>query len=272
VAEFSDPLSRNVQGERRSARIGDDAIAAELLAGLAAEGVEVPADTTMFELCELLAYALASELHFTNTNQLEFMLSYCPPALRSKVRDKARLMPQPTLPPAFYELADVDDHDLSPECVNIGYFGAFYANRGIGEVLDAIESLDPAEQSQVRLHVFTGDPAALASAVADRPSAARLTIAGYRPYLEFLALAGRMDALLVNDAATAGSAHDVNPYLPSKYSDYRGAGAPVWGHLEDGSPLSHERLAYVSQVGDVDSVRDVLRALVAALPSARRTG
>jgi hypothetical protein len=264
AAEFSDPLSRNVKGERRTGRIDDDPTAKELLAGLADAGVAVPEDVTLFELCELLAYALATELHFTNPNQLEFMLSYCPPELQATVRAKARVMPQPTLPQQFYEMADVSDHPLSTERVNIGYFGAFYVNRGIGEVLDAIDALSASERDRLLLHVFTSDPEALVDSVAGRPAAGSLTIEGYRPYLAFLALAGRMDALLVNDAATSGSAHSVNPYLPSKYSDYRGAGTKVWGHVEPGSPLSHEDLDLVSRVGDVESVSNVLRSLLSA--------
>jgi hypothetical protein len=271
AAEFSDPLSRNVKGERRKGPITDGPLAQELLRGLEKAGVPAPKDITMFELCELLAYALASELHFTNPNQLEYMLSYCPPELQETVRTKARVMPQPTLPQQFYEMADVSDHPLSTERVNIGYFGAFYVNRGIGEVLDAIDDLSQSERDRILLHVFTSDPKALADSVTGRPAAEALTIEGYRPYLAFLALAGRMDALLVNDAATSG-AHSVNPYLPSKYSDYRGAGTRVWGHVEPGSPLSQEKLDLVSRVGDVDSVGDVLRSLLGAQQPVRRTG
>jgi hypothetical protein len=260
-----------VEGGRRTGAIDDDAIAKELLVGLTDAGVAVPEDLTLFELCELLAYALARELHFTNTNQLEFMLSYCPPELQATVRAKARLMPQPTLPQQFYDIADVSDHPLSRDRVNIGYFGAFYVNRGIGEVVDAIDALSPSERDRILLHVFTSDPQALVDSVAGRPAASALTIEGYRPYLAFLALSRRMDALLVNDAATSGSAHSVNPYLPSKYSDYRGAGTRVWGHVEPGSPLSYEKLDLVSRVGDVDSVSAVLRALLATQASARRT-
>jgi poly(ribitol-phosphate) beta-N-acetylglucosaminyltransferase len=271
AAEFSDPLSRNVKGERRAGVIDGGEIANELIGGLTDAGVAVPEDVTLFELCELLAYALASELHFTNPNQLEFMLSYCPPELQLTVRAKAKVMPQPTLPSQFYEMADVSDHPLSTERVNIGYFGAFYVNRGIGEVLDAIDELSPNDRDRILLHVFTSDPQALVDSVAGRPAATALTIEGYRPFLTFLALSGRMDALLVNDAVTSGSAHSVNPYLPSKYSDYRGAGTRVWGHIEPGSPLSHEDLDLVSRVGDIDSVSEVLRALLATQHSARRT-
>ena len=271
AAEFSDPLSRTVKGERRTGPIGAGSIARELRTGLARAGVKVPEDVTLFELCELLPYALASELHFTNPNQLEYMLSYCPPELQETMRAKARVMPQPTLPQQFYEMADVSDHPLSTDRVNIGYFGAFYVNRGIGEVLDAIDNLSASERDRILLHVFTSDPTALVDSVAGRPAATAVTIEGYRPYLAFLALARRMDALLVNDAATSG-AHEINPYLPSKYSDYRGADTKVWGHIEPGSPLSHEELDLVSRVGDVDSVSDVLRSLLAAQYPARQTG
>jgi hypothetical protein len=66
----------------------------------------------------------------------------------------------------------------------------------------------------------------------------------------------------VNDAVTDPAIR--NPFLPSKWSDYRGSGTPVWGLLEEGSPLSAEPVTHASPVGDVHAAHKVLIDLIEA--------
>ena len=54
----------------------------------------------------------------------------------------------------------------------------------------------------------------------------------------------------------------MNPYLPSKWSDYAGAGVDVWAVVEPGSILSTMPTAYRSVVGDASAAADVLRRIV----------
>ena len=56
------------------------------------------------------------------------------------------------------------------------------------------------------------------------------------PYLDFLSVSNNFDCLIVNDAQTKGFKW-VNPYLPSKLSDYRGSNAAIWALFEEGSEL-----------------------------------
>lgn len=256
-AEFSDPVSRDVHGELRTGKVKDDDVSRRLRAALPAD---FPGDElTLFQWCEQIAYHLADELVFTNPHQLQVMLEDCPPALRELVRSKAVVDPQPALPRRFYELAPVESvRDGSRTC--IAYFGAFYATRGLGEVFAALEQLTPAQRDGLRLDVYTSSTDTVEEAVAGKPWADVVRAHPYRPYLEFLALTAQYDALLVNDAETTGT-HAVNPYLPSKYSDYRGSQRPVWGHVEPGSVLDGEDLQYRSAVGDVASARAVLEQL-----------
>jgi hypothetical protein len=97
--------------------------------------------------------------------------------------------------------------------------------------------------------------------MAERGLSDVVVAAPYVPYLEFLNLTTRMDVLLVNDARTRGI-HETNPYLPSKWSDYRGSGTDVWAVVEPGSVLSTQDVAYRSELGDVDDAVRVLRAIV----------
>ncbi|WP_286217272.1 hypothetical protein [Paraoerskovia sediminicola] len=83
------------------------------------------------------------------------------------------------------------------------------------------------------------------------------------PHHEYLALARRMDWLVVTDATTHGT-FSRNPYLPSKYADYRGAGAKIWGIVEPGSVLSTESLDATSLIGDAAGARRALDLVVGA--------
>jgi len=67
-----------------------------------------------------------------------------------------------------------------------------------------------------------------------------------------------MYVLLVADADSASSGHRLNPYLPSKLSDYRGTGRPIWALCESGSVLSRSNIEYLSGGNDVKQAIDIL--------------
>ncbi|MCP2327378.1 hypothetical protein HDA40_005885 [Hamadaea flava] len=263
-AEFSDPLSRDVNGAERGERVGRTAFARALLKRLRAQGLPMPRGRNAFAWCEHLAYVLADELVFTNAYQLDYMLGYCPdPRTVALVRRKAVIRPQPTLPDAFYRMV-AWPYPLAADRVHIGYFGNFYANRGIDDVLRAMAEADDAQSRRIVLHVFTKNPDEVARRARALDLADRVHANAYLPYLAFLNLAVRLDCLLVNDADTVQTHGAVNPYLPSKWADYAGSGRPVWGLVSPGSALSEQSLMYRSPLGDAAAARAVLTRIAAA--------
>ncbi|SDT21858.1 glycosyltransferase [Actinopolymorpha singaporensis] len=268
TAEFSDPAARDVQGKPRVSPLGDSDLLARAAERIRTLGLPVLESDNVLDWCEYLAYALADRLVFTNPNQLDYMLSYAPvPQIAATAREKAVISPHPTLPPAFYAMAD-QAYSLEPGIAHVGYFGNFYATRGLGDVLTALAELEPATRERLRLHVFTGKADALRAHVAELGIAELVRINQYVRYLAFLNLASKFDCLVVNDALTSDT-HARNPYLPSKWSDYAGSGRPVWGLVEDGSPMSTRPLDHLSPVGDVAAAQDVLRKLAAAASESR---
>lgn len=262
IAEFSDPLSHNVENKPRSGRRGNDDLSAELDAGLAASGHPAPTDATLLPWIEHLAFALADEIVFTNEHQQRTMLDHiADDGLRERVRERSVISAHPTLPPEFYQMAPVD-YPLEQGRTHVAYFGAFYATRGLTEVTDAIKALDSATRRRLKLHVFTKDPEQLAAELAAAGLADTVVANPYVPYLEFLNLTTLFDCLLVNDARTADT-HPVNPYLPSKVSDYRGSGRPIWAIIEPGSILSGMETEFRSELGDVEGAVRVLSELTA---------
>lgn len=259
-AEFSDPLSHDAAGRPRNGEIVRDQMFEVFRRAVAGRGYALPRERSLFVWCEFLTYVLADELIFTNDHQLNYMLKKIPdPKLRREVVRKAVVRAHPTPPLRSYSLIK-SDYNLSPTVLNIGYFGNFYENRSLHEVLTALVNSPADVRRQTRLHVFTTNPESLSLKIKSLGLTDSVVAQGYRPYLEFLNLTTRFDALLVNDVERTGDL-GINPFLPSKYSDYLGSGRPIWGLLDEGSALSGKTLAYRSTAGNAVSALAALRRI-----------
>lgn len=263
LAEFSDPMVLNPYGERRVSQADDDSLWRLLSGAVTAAGFQPPADRNVPDLTELVAYALADEILFTNRNQMEFMLAGVDPAVAERVRERAHCEHHPVPEPALYQVAH-RAYDLEPGRVNVAYFGAFYATRGLTEVVDALTSLAQEDRDRIAFHVFTGDPDTLREQVAALGLGDVIRVNGHVPYLECLNLTTRMDVLLINDARTRQH-YDLNPYLPSKWSDYSGSGTPIWALVEKGSIVDGMEVAHRTDLGDAAGVRAVFEKLAAGV-------
>lgn len=279
TAEFSDPLSRTVEGSVRLGSYQDDELTSELLHGARqASGISLPAPTSLFELAEVLPFALADELVFTNRHQLEYMVDYwASTALADIVRSKATISPHPVPPPDFYRLVEAEPLPASGR-IRLAYFGSFYANRSLGDVFTAITRQPLDIRRNLAFDIYTSDRSALRRAISEMNLFDVVTILDPVPYLTFLNLTTDYDVLVVNDTSTAGS-HANNPYLPSKWSDYRGSGSSIWALVEEGSTMSLLDAEFSSRAGNVDDAAATLRAIAdarrderASIPSALLTG
>jgi poly(ribitol-phosphate) beta-N-acetylglucosaminyltransferase len=260
IAEFSDPLSRGIDAKiRPSGRVKASKFVKKVQKAIRSLGLPEPSLDNAMVWTEYVTLALADTLVFTNQNQFEHILESHPELSDGPVLRKAIISPHPSLPLHLYGLVQ-SPYELDSSLVNIGYFGAFYRTRGIGEVLEALRSLG-ADGAALRLHVFTGEVDAVKVAAEQLGVVDKVVVSPYRPFLEFLNLSMRFDCLLVNDASTS-STHRRNPFLPSKWSDYRASGAKVWGIVERGSPLSQHRLDFVSTLGDPAEAEEVLRTIL----------
>lgn len=261
-AEFSDPILFDSRGERRHSSITEGDMLDRLRAALRAAEVEAPDSDNLFEWIERLVYGLADELLFTNSNQLEYMLGYLGDRrIERTIRARATIESHPTLPRDFYAKVP-SSFEFDPTKVNIGYFGVFYKVRGVGDILEAMSSLAVTDRNTFAVHIFTDKPEATAETVESYGLSDVVHVRPYVSYLEFLNLTTKLDWLLVCDARTAAS-HGINPYLPSKVSDYRGSGTPIWAIVEEGSILSNSTVHAKSVLGDVEGAARVLGSMLA---------
>ncbi|WP_052136055.1 glycosyltransferase [Arthrobacter sp. PAMC 25486] len=260
TAEFSDPVSADAKGRPRKGSLTRDALFEEYARGVRAAGFPVLKTDNLFEWCEFLTYVLADEITFTNHNQRDYMVArIANKKLRRRVLDKATVRFHPVPPQRSYTVLP-SDYQLSPHVVNIGYFGAFYDNRGLDDVLTALVNAPMDVRRQVRLHVFTDRPKDFGAKVKSLGLAGNVLFQRYLPYLEFLNVSTRFDVLVVNDVERGGEL-PINPFLPSKYSDYVGSGSQIWGLVDEGSPLSQRDIAYKSPVGNGAAALRAVRSI-----------
>ena len=262
-AEFSDPMRWDAKGEPRLDGPASGRIGRKLRRGIESAGWKPELRSckgSHFALTELATLSMADELIFTNQNQLDLILSSYSAAFGAMVRTKSSIQPQPVPPPEAYESAEVDLR-LEQGKVNLAYFGNFYANRGLGDFVEALDHLTPDQAEKIVLHVFSPDTEGASMGQLIH----RGNIVNHKPlsYLEFLSACKRFDALVVVDTATLGTSYEKNPFLPSKLSDYIGSGTPVWSMVEPGSPLSKASTPFVSRLGSPKQAAEELIQIVA---------
>ena len=265
LAEFSDPLYLNINGEIRKDLIEKSWLQdAKILDYIKERNYPLPVSDHLFYYCEYLPYVMADELIFTNENQMRYMLESFPDGDWIKdVVHKVKIIPQPTLPFYYYKLSEAD-YCLNKNQFNIGYFGSFYENRGLGEVFKAVSKLPIEYRKKIKLHIFTEQ----ADKVKSEPDYLAIkdfvVVNPYLNYFEFLNLTTKLDCLFVNDTSTIGR-KKFNPYLPSKISDYLGSGVKIWGACEKESSMyqlaQQKKLDFCSYLGDQESYDAVILQL-----------
>src|SRR5699024_2019399 len=127
IAEFSDPLLYNIESTERESSMKNDVLLRSLENGLLGMFSKY-VDDNLFNLSELIPFALADELVFTNENQLEFMISRFNEDEKKFIRNKATVSHHPTLPRDYYHI-DNAHVEVEESIVNIAYFGNFYSRR-----------------------------------------------------------------------------------------------------------------------------------------------
>ncbi|OFJ71744.1 hypothetical protein HMPREF2851_06235 [Actinomyces sp. HMSC064C12] len=261
TAEFSDPLRRDVTGNLRSGTFSEGDMSKMMLRYLSQQGYQLLEQNSYFELIEICTFLAADELIFTNDNQLDYMVADYPDDIRRLVKAKATVRHHPTPPAASYEVVE-SDYKMPSGVVNIAYFGAFYKNRGLDDVFVALRNLSQAEQRKVRFHVFCNKPKEVKERVTSYGIDLLTYVNGYLPYLEFLNVCKQCQVLLLNDAICLDTM-PINPFLPSKYADYLGAGRDIWALVEPGSSLAKANVAYKCQAGNSAAILKQLRTIIA---------
>ena len=266
-AEFSDPLMLNLSNKVRdykSRRVNNqdylDNINNHILNlnesyNTSFPLVEMGAST--YFVVEYLTFLFADEIVFTNENQRKAMLDQFPVDIKDFVMGKSIVKMHPTLDEKYYHIQKVDI-ELYNDYINIAYFGKdYYGQRNFEALFYAVESLNHKFKDKLKIHFFMENTDLLKRLISPLKSSDNFTISKPLKYFEFLNATTMFDVLIVNDVDTQDD-WEVNPYLPSKVSDYLGSKNDVWAFCEPGSTLSKLDLRYKSSINDFNSCRSEL--------------
>lgn len=267
TAEFSDPVLMNMKGVIRnhSLSVLDNK---EYIDGINSKIDEYnkihhtdidklsnPGNT--FYLAEFMTFLFADEIIFTNSNQRNIMLENYEEYIKKLVMDKSRIIHHPTLDSEYYHLAN-NELNLNKDEINIAYFGNFYyISRHFEPLFYAFESLNHKYKNKIKFHLFINKNEFLNFLTDDLEFKNNIIIREPLEYFEFLNATLKFDILLINDTIT-NEYFNINPYLPSKLSDYLGSNKDIWAIYEDYSTLSTIDCKYKSSVRDYRQSRDVL--------------
>jgi glycosyltransferase involved in cell wall biosynthesis len=261
TAEFSDPLIYDIKGNVRDSKINNQEFMDKVNNLLSKRGLPKDEYGNLFFLCEYLTYVFADELIFTNENQKEYMISKFPnQEIVDIIEQKSRINKHSTLKKDFYNLIE-SDYLLDNNYVNLAYFGAFYETRNLENVFHALYALNNDYKKKCKIHFFTSDVEGFKESMECSPIMDNLEVNSYVSFLEFLNLTTKFDCLIVNDAHTK-EYKKINPYLPSKLSDYLGSGTDIWTVCEEGSVMSKYNLKYKSTLDDIKSTRATLKKII----------
>lgn len=208
-------------------------------------------------IAEYLVYLFADKIIFTNENQMKIMLDQFPVDVKDIVLGKCEIKRHPTLPDEFYHISEAD-LNLNDDCINIAYFGNdYYSKRHFEALFYAVEALNHKYSDKIRVYLYISNRKMVEKLL---PSDKFITKKPLE-YSDFLNATTKFNVLLVNDVTTKG-VFDVNPYLPSKLSDYIGAKTDVWALYEPESSLSKTDVKYKSDMYDYDAcLNELVRIL-----------
>ena len=267
VAEFSDPVLLNMKGKIKTHKLSvlDDEGYIDKLnlrideynAGHSTDFDRLDNPNNSFYIAEYLTFIFADKIIFTNENQRQIMLSTHDDEIRDLVFEKSEIIPHPTLDSKYYHLAETS-FELKEGDINLAYFGnSYYPSRHFEPLFFAFESLNHRYKDRIKFHLFIKQDEFIGALIDDLEFRDNIIINDPLDYFEFLNATLKFDVLIINDTLTEGL-FPLNPYLPSKLSDYLGSSRDIWAIYEKNSTLSTLDLKYKSIMTDYKQSREVL--------------
>lgn len=258
-AEFSDPIIYNFEGKLNSSPIDDEEYINKMNKMIPEKFKKINREDTLNYICEYLTFIFADEIIFTNENQRKVMLeSFSYQDITTLVEKKSRIIEHNTLEEKYYNLYK-SDYEIDDSYINFGYFGVIFGKRTLEDFVNAFDNLNEEYKDKFKLHIFT-PTIILFEQLLSKDIMKNTKINGNMNYLEFLNICKKFDVLLVNDTETS-KLYSVNPFLPSKLSDYEGSGTDVWAICEKDSIMDQKEIKYKSQLNDIDSSVNTLNTI-----------
>jgi glycosyltransferase involved in cell wall biosynthesis len=253
-AEFSDPLVKPL-GRRTSSEINDEDYVNRINSILKEKDLDlININQDVNSICEYLTFIFADEIIYTNENQKKVMTNNLPSNIKI---NKEIISQHPTLDEKYYQIINFE-YEIDKNYLNFAYFGNIFSKRSFEDFISAFMNVKNKEK--LRIHIFTKNRT-LFEQILPKEVYEISILNNEVNYLEFLNLTTKFDILLVEDSYTKGD-EIINPYLPSKISDYKGSKVSIWGVCEDSSPMDKIDLEYKSKLHDYQSNIQTLNQII----------
>ena len=250
-AEFSDPLIYSFEGKLNSGPIDDEEYIDRMNEEIPENFKKIGEDDTLNYICEYLTFIFADEIIFTNENQRKVMLEVFPnQEITTFIKNKSKIIEHNTLDEEYYHINE-SNYEIDDEYINFGYFGVIFGKRTLEDFVNAFDNLNEEYKDKYKLHVFTST-ITLFEQYLSKDVMENTKLNFNLNYLEFLNVCKKFDVLLVNDTKTS-EVYSVNPFLPSKLSDYEGSGTDIWAICEENSIMDQKEIKYKSRLNDIES-------------------
>ena len=262
TAEFSDPLIYDITNKIKNYKemiinnkVYIDEINAEIINYNKKHNTSfdlIKNKTSAYYIAEYLVYIFADKIVFTNYNQSIVMLDQFPQDIKEYILNKIEIKPHSTLPDEYYHLKNVN-LNLNENYINMAYFGSdYYSLRHFESLFYAADSIN--HNNNVKIYLFLNDEKLIKNLINTLKLPDSFIIKKPLSYFEFLNATTQYDVLIVNDLITKDN-FKLNPYLPSKLSDYLGSKTDIWALYEKESVLSKYDLKYMSDIHNLNECR-----------------
>ena len=240
IAEFSDPIIKEVDGTEREVDVPLQWLKDN---GLFEKFKIFDNNQNLFFISELLVYLYADEIIFTNDSQKDFMLNYFSKKcfdynqkflLLNEIKEKSKVKAHPILEKKFYRQGKINV-SVDKQNLNIAYFGNFNINRGLSEFIQAWSNLEKSKKEKIRLYIFTNMKSENILSSLPNDLVKFIKVEKALSYLDFLGVLDTFDYVLSLDTKVKDKL-GINPFLPSKISDYLGSDSKILALLEQDSP------------------------------------
>lgn len=261
TAEFSDPLMINSRGETTYIQIDKEDM--DKINRIIEENkYPVVNNDNFIFYSEYIPFLFADKIIFTNQNEMDLMLNTLQvEEVKKNIRKKSVISPHPIPNSDWYYLKEANYDKIDNKKVNIAYFGKFFDLRHIYDVFSSFYALDKNLQEKTIIHLFVQNPNEFQNIINCTPIKDNVIVNPFLSFFEFLNLTTKFDCLIVNDLRSKGN-FKINPFVPSKISDYLGSGTDIWRICEYGSQMVGIDTKYLSYIDNIFSIQETLKKII----------
>lgn len=184
----------------------------------------------------LTHFAFADELIFTSVHQLERMIEKFSMDIQEMIRRKSKISQLPIPNAALYS-KNMSSKVLNKNDFNVGYFEEFHSENDVEVFINTVDEVIKMSDYNIKFHLQINVNHLSESAILRLQNHTYIHLNEQIPYLEFLNVLTKVDAILIFDTK-ANSLTSDSSHLPLNLGEYIGVHKPMIAIVKKDSPLN----------------------------------